>query len=63
MIWRYFVNDKLGPLIQVLGSITGSIYIEMLENDFLLFYNSLEGDLQYIFQDDNAPVHRAKVVR
>ncbi len=49
IIWECFVNDKLDLLIQVSGSITGSVYIEMLENDFLPFYNNLEGDLQYIF--------------
>ncbi len=63
MIWGCFVNDKFGPLIQVSGSITGSVYIKMLEYDFLPFYNSLEDDLQYIFQDNNASVHKAKVVK
>lgn len=62
MVWGCFVKNRLGPLIQVSGKITGSVYINMLENTFLPFYNSFENNLQYIFQDDNAPVHRARAV-
>lgn len=63
MLWGYFAKDKLGPLIQVSGSITGAVYINILENNLLSFYNSLGGNLSYIFQDNNAPVHRARTVR
>jgi len=63
MVWRCFAKNKLGPLIQVSGSITGTVYINLLENTFLPFYDSLEDDLEYIFQDDNTPVHRARIVR
>jgi transposase len=62
MVWGCFAKDRLGPLIQVPGRITGSVYIDMLKNTFLPFYNSFENNLQYIFQDDNAPVHRASAV-
>jgi transposase len=63
MVWGCFAKDKLGPLVQVSGSITGAVYINLLENTFLPFLNSLDNDLEYIFQDDNAPVHRARIVK
>ena len=63
MVWDCFTKNKLGPLIQVSGSITDSVYINLLENTFLPFYDSLKDDLEYIFQDDNTPVHRARTVR
>ncbi|GBC07625.1 hypothetical protein RclHR1_07590006 [Rhizophagus clarus] len=63
MVWGCFAKDKIGPLIQVSGSINASVYMGILENTFLPFYNSLENNSQYIFQDDNAPVHRARTVK
>ncbi len=53
MVWGCFTKDRIGPLVEVSDKIIGSIYINMLENTFLLFYNSFENNLQYIFQDDN----------
>jgi transposase len=63
MVWGCFAKGQLGPLVQVSGSITGSVYMNLLENTFLPFYDSLGNNLEYIFQDDNAPVHRARIVK
>jgi transposase len=63
MVWGCFTRNKIGPLIQVSGKITGSVYIEVLENNLLPFINELDNNLEYVFQDDNAPVHRAKIVK
>jgi len=63
MVWGCFMKNKIGPLIQVSGRITGSVYIEVLKNNLLPFIDELGTDLEYIFQDDNAPVHRARVVK
>jgi transposase len=63
MVWGCFNKSKIGPLIQVSGRITGSVYIEVLENHLLPFINELDNNEEYIFQDDNAPVHRAKIVK
>lgn len=63
MVWGCFTKNKIGPLVQVSGKITGSVYIEVLENNLLPFINELENNLEYVFQDDNAPVHRAKIVK
>ena len=37
-------------------------YLDILEGYFFLFYNSLDEENAYIFQDDNAAVHRANIV-
>ena len=42
MIWGCFTKNKLGPLVRLEGRITAIIYIEMLENYFIPFINSLE---------------------
>jgi len=63
MIWGCFIKNKLGPLVQVSGNITGSIYIEVLKNNLLPFINELDNNLEYIFQDDNPSIHRAKIVK
>jgi len=63
MVWGCFIRNKIGPLIQVSGKITGSVYIEVLENHLLPFINELDNNLEYDFQDDNAPVHCAKIVK
>jgi len=42
IVLEYFINNRLSPLIQLSGKITSSIYIDLLENNFLPFYNNLE---------------------
>ena len=60
MVWGCFVNGRLGPLIEVDGRITGSKYREILEENLIPFLDSLDDELTYFFQDDNAPAHTAK---
>lgn len=62
MVWGCFTKDKLGPLVVVEGTITGRAYINLLEENLLPFIQDLDDDITYTFQDDNAPVHRAKAV-
>ena len=63
MVWGCFTKNKIGPLVQVSDKIMGSVYIEVLENNLLPFINELDTNLEYNFQDDNAPVHHAKIVK
>ena len=63
MIWGCFTKNKLGPLVRLEGRITAIIYIEMLENYFIPFINSLEDKNDYTFQEDNAPIHIAKIAK
>lgn len=62
MVWGCFTKKRLGPLVVVDGSITGSAYKMLLEEHLLGFIQSLDDDITYTFQDDNAAVHRAKSV-
>ena len=59
MVWGCFVNGKLGPLVEVDGRITGSKYREILGENLIPFLDSLDSQLTYSFQDDNAPAHTA----
>lgn len=62
MIWGCFVKNKLGPLVVLEGNITGEIYKNLLIDHLLPFIESLDENISFSFQDDNAPVHRAKLV-
>ena len=63
MVWGCFIRNKLGPLVRLEGKITAKIYIDMLKNNLIPFINSLENKENYIFQEDNAPIHTAKIAK
>ena len=63
MVWGCFTKNKLGPLVRLEGRITAVIYIKILENNLIPFINSLENNDNYIFQEDNAPIHTAKITK
>ena len=44
------------------GNITGQVYKKLLEDHLVPFIESLDDEKTYVFQDDNAPVHRANLV-
>ena len=62
MIWECIFYDGVGPLTAVEGNINSAKYIDMLDKDLwpvVAWY--FEGK-EYLFMDDNAPVHRAHTV-
>ena len=64
MIWGCFTKNRLGPLVKLEGRITANVYIEeILEKHLLPFINSLGDEDDYIFQEDNAPIHTARVAK
>jgi hypothetical protein len=64
MIWGCFVKNKLGPLVRLEGRITANVYIEeILKKHLLPFVNNLENKEDYIFQEDNAPIHTARIAK
>jgi len=63
MIWGCFTKNELGPLVRLEGRVTANIYIEMLENYLIPFINDLENKNDYTFQEDNAPIHTAKIAK
>jgi len=62
MVWGCFINDTPGPLVIIEETVNAQKYLQILENHLLPFLTSLDDEKAYIFQDDNASVHRAKVV-
>ena len=63
MVWGCFIKNKLGPLVKLKGRMTANKYIEVLENYLLPFINDLENKNNCIFQNDNAPIHTAKITK
>ena len=59
---RCFINNnKFGPLVIIRENINAKKYREILQEHFYL-YISLDNENVMFFQDDNAPVHGAKIV-
>ena len=65
MLWSCFVNNVKGPLVPIEGRATAITYIELLETHFVPFMKTLEelGITDAIFQQDNAPIHKAHRTR
>ena len=49
-------------MVIVEGRITGEVYRQLLEDHLIPFLDDLGDDNVFVFQDDNAPVHRATSV-
>jgi len=60
MVWGCFTSYGLGPLVRVDGRMTANDYIEILNNHLLPYLETLDQQNEYLFQDDNAPIHRAR---
>ena len=63
MMWGCFSGKGLGPLIKVDGKMNHGDYIQILEKHLLPLINNNFSGKNYLFQDDNAPVHTAKNVK
>ena len=65
MFWACFSYLKLGPIVSLQGSITGEVYKGILEEYAIPTLKAFarQSKRKFIFQEDNAPVHTAKVAR
>ena len=63
MMWGCFSRKGLGPLVRVDGKMKHGDYIQILEKHLLPLINKKFRGQNYLFQDDNAPVHTAKNVK
>ncbi|GFX29536.1 transposable element Tcb1 transposase [Trichonephila clavipes] len=63
MVWGCMSSHGVGRLHIVSGTVKAMDYIEILQNILLPTARDLFGNQSWIFQDDNAPCHRAKVVQ
>lgn len=63
MVWGCFTKNNLGPLVKLEGRVTGAVYIDVLRNYLLPFLDDLDDQENYLFQEDNAPIHTARIVK
>jgi hypothetical protein len=63
MIWGYLSLSGIGTLTDVKGNINSQIYIDVLENNLWPVIARYFADIEYVFQDDNAPAHRARITK
>ncbi|GFU54649.1 transposable element Tcb1 transposase [Trichonephila clavipes] len=63
MVWGCISSHGVEGLHIVSGSVKAMDYIEILQNKLLPAARDLFGNQSWIFQDDNALCHRAKVVQ
>ena len=63
MVWLCMCFTGVGTLTHIEGNINAQKYINFIDNNLwpLIIRHSITEN--YIFMDDNAPVHRARVVR
>jgi transposase len=60
MFWGCFSKREMGPLVPVEGIITAKKYKELMEKYLLPIFK--KSNYQLIFMQDNAPIHKAKLV-
>lgn len=63
MVWGCITAHGVGTLCIVDGNINAEKYIEIIDSNLWPVVAMHFPNNQYIFQDDNAPVHRARVVK
>ena len=63
MVWGCMAASGIGRLKLDSGMMNETKYIDVLENQMLPSARSLFSDDDWIFQDNNAPCHRAKKVQ
>ena len=60
MFWGCFSKAGVGPLVAIDGKIKSSDYKKIVENNILPIFE--ESTKNLIFMQDNAPIHKAKLV-
>ncbi|GFT26797.1 transposable element Tcb1 transposase [Trichonephila clavipes] len=63
MVWGCISSHGVGRFQIFRGTVKAVDYIEILQNKLLPTARDLLGNQSWIFQDDNVPCHRAKVVQ
>jgi hypothetical protein len=61
MIWEGLSSNAIRTLTDVKGNINSQIYIDVLENNLWSVITRYFADNEYVFQDDNTPVHRGRI--
>ncbi|KAL1493849.1 hypothetical protein ABEB36_009535 [Hypothenemus hampei] len=62
-VWAWISSRGPGVCWKIDGRLNGQAYAEILENVFLPSANLLFENNDFIFQQDNCPVHRCRIVQ
>lgn len=63
MIWGAISHRGLGPLVVLHGRVTGQDYVSILADHLHPMLQTVFPDERPVYQDDNAPIHTAGIVR
>lgn len=63
MIWGCITYEGMGTITIVNGNIKAAKYIDIIKNNVWRFIARHFPNNDYIYQDDNAPAHRARIVK
>lgn len=62
MVWGCLCANGVGNLYQINGNMNSYMYKNILSSQMITSAQKLFGDNQWIFQQDNSPIHKAKIV-
>ena len=60
LIWEGLSLSAIRTLTDVKGKMNSQIYIDVLENNLWSVITRYFADNEYVFRDDNTPVHRGR---
>lgn len=63
MVWAAISRDSLGPIVALHGRINSKDYLNILGDQVHPMCQTLFPEGDAIFQDDNAPIHTARIVK
>lgn len=63
MVWGAFSSYGKLPLCHLTSRVNSEMYMEMLEDTLIPYLEDVVGDREFIYQQDNAPIHVSSTAR